>query len=352
MNCKLQEPKTASGLGSTPARVNRLTGAVFLNAETWHKLSESAQKFILAHEEGHFCKQTRSEFQADKYAFNKIAGKENKSLRKILHTINTTLEPELNEEHNKRVKAITRQILLMDFMEFGNKKAYLIFKKMEHKEINNLFIEFLRSKGINNVNNLSNDFKNQLIKEFLLTDDMQNILISRILNDAENLFSNYVSKLELKPIKIPTKIKEKQLTVLSKDIISKDAKPPIKISKEEIKLVKSELLDKAKKDIEKKVSKLNKALVIDDNKEIIGTTIEKVVPDIDKIVKEETEEKKETNGKTNDNGGKNFNLPDNPIKPTETTNIENKDKNKTTLIIVIGVLAITVIGLLFYKSRN
>ncbi len=60
-------------LGTTPARVNRETGELYINKRIWPTLSKNKRMFILLHEAGHATLKTRNEFEADEYAFNNYA---------------------------------------------------------------------------------------------------------------------------------------------------------------------------------------------------------------------------------------------------------------------------------------
>ena len=55
----------SDSIGSTPAKVNRETGEVFLNKTVWPTLSKPYQAFILKHEEGHYVLKTTNELEAD-----------------------------------------------------------------------------------------------------------------------------------------------------------------------------------------------------------------------------------------------------------------------------------------------
>ena len=100
-------------LGKTPARVNRLTGEIFLNMDIWETLPEAYQNFILAHEEGHYYAQTTNELLADHYAFMKMAGKESESLKNSVNTILDIL-PGTSDNQKTRILNIYRLALTWD----------------------------------------------------------------------------------------------------------------------------------------------------------------------------------------------------------------------------------------------
>lgn len=59
-----------NAIGSqSPAIVNRETGQLYLNQSVWRSIPFESRLFILLHEAGHVTLQTRSEHEADAYAF-------------------------------------------------------------------------------------------------------------------------------------------------------------------------------------------------------------------------------------------------------------------------------------------
>lgn len=61
------------------AKVNRKTGALWLNTKIWNQLPAEQKDFVLFHEDGHLRLQTADEFEANQYAVSKFtpAGKFN-----------------------------------------------------------------------------------------------------------------------------------------------------------------------------------------------------------------------------------------------------------------------------------
>ncbi len=55
--------------GSTPAKVNRVTGVMMIDAGWWKKLPTEHRLFILLHEYAHAILNTTDEYEADAYAF-------------------------------------------------------------------------------------------------------------------------------------------------------------------------------------------------------------------------------------------------------------------------------------------
>lgn len=69
-----------SEIDNSPARCNRKTREVWLNADLWPSLSENTKDFVIYHEAGHIILQSTNEVAADEYAFNRMV-KEGKSLK-------------------------------------------------------------------------------------------------------------------------------------------------------------------------------------------------------------------------------------------------------------------------------
>ena len=79
-------------IGNTPAAINRFSGVLYINPAFFPRLTPFQQKFILAHEEGHYYLNTPDEFKADAYAFNKLAGTEFQSLKQIVACLPSVLD--------------------------------------------------------------------------------------------------------------------------------------------------------------------------------------------------------------------------------------------------------------------
>lgn len=115
-------------LGSTPARVNRRTGELYLNGRTWNDLPPEHRLFILLHEAGHATLNTRNEQEADRFAFDAYAklgyplSESVKALTRVLHFE--------NPGHYDRVAEQIRRAFRYDFFINGNKNINL--KKMEN----------------------------------------------------------------------------------------------------------------------------------------------------------------------------------------------------------------------------
>lgn len=114
-------------IGQTPARVNRVTGDLYLNEKTWHNLTEEEQRFILLHELGHLTLQTKDEVKADSFAFLNFA-EEGNSLRGGVSALINNLNFQ-NAEHLHRVKALTTLAALYDAGKNGENKSLQILNK-------------------------------------------------------------------------------------------------------------------------------------------------------------------------------------------------------------------------------
>jgi hypothetical protein len=118
----------ADDLGTTPARVNRRTGEMYISRKMWNVLDPDKRLFILLHEAGHATLNTRSELDADKFAFNAYA-ELGKPLSESVKALTRVLHFE-NPQHYDRVAQQIRRAFRYDYFVNGNKKIDL--KKMEN----------------------------------------------------------------------------------------------------------------------------------------------------------------------------------------------------------------------------
>lgn len=109
-------------LGTTPARVNRFTGEIQISMRHMRNIPEFRRKFIEQHEKGHFLLDTRSEFEADDYAFRKLAGTQPQSLKECVKSISRVLSFR-NPEHMQRLTEIIKKALEFDYKYNGNERA-------------------------------------------------------------------------------------------------------------------------------------------------------------------------------------------------------------------------------------
>lgn len=121
-------------LGNTPARVNRYTGEIQINNRYWRDLPLSRKRFIVEHEKGHFLLDTRNEFEADRYAFNRVAGKFPRSLKESVYSLTRVLTFR-NPEHMDRAFAMLKLALEFDAKNNGNQEAAEFLEKLNEKPI-------------------------------------------------------------------------------------------------------------------------------------------------------------------------------------------------------------------------
>jgi hypothetical protein len=108
-------------LGTTPARVNRKTGELYINMKKWADLSPEARLFVLLHEAGHVDQNTRNEILADNYAFYAYA-RAGKPLSKSIQALTRLLNFN-NPQHYDRVKAQLNRAFAYDYHVNGNPAA-------------------------------------------------------------------------------------------------------------------------------------------------------------------------------------------------------------------------------------
>lgn len=105
----------------TPAAVSS-DGTLYINVDLFDTLTPFQQEFVKWHEVGHFRLQTHDEIQADKYAFDHMAGKYHQSLKKMIGTLETVLDPEEDPNVQERMEALYKLCLQYD-ASLGNKAA-------------------------------------------------------------------------------------------------------------------------------------------------------------------------------------------------------------------------------------
>ncbi|MBR6279391.1 MAG: hypothetical protein IKR41_11655 [Bacteroidales bacterium] len=187
-------------LGSTPARVNRRTGTVYISKRVFSPLSKRERNFVLAHEEGHYRLNTSVETKADEYAMKKYAGTEPFSLKNTLKILRNTLDVENNPGHRRRLRALEKAVLRYDAEVYGNKKAQALLDKIESENFNgnmaqeniseiirNLQVDYLKQLGITDVNALTEEQKTGLLYSFMKTPQMQYVLKKK----TDNVVTNY-----------------------------------------------------------------------------------------------------------------------------------------------------------------
>lgn len=84
-----------------PAKCNVRTGVITLNDAVWNKLTPIEQAYWLAHEEGHIRTGGGSEVEADRFAFKKVAGTQQYSLRDIRRALRKIISTNPNAPEAK-----------------------------------------------------------------------------------------------------------------------------------------------------------------------------------------------------------------------------------------------------------
>ena len=279
-------------LGSTPARVNRRTGTVYISKRVFEPLSERERNFVLAHEEGHYRLNTCDETKADEYAFKKYAGTEPFSLKNTLKILRDTLDTENNPGHRRRLIQLQKAVLKYDAKVYGNKKAQALLDRMETENfdgkmaqeniseiIRNLQVDYLKQLGINDVNALTQEQKTGLLYSFMKTPQMQYVLKKKTDNAVteycgyaddpdfleayeaySNEFCNFGKRKERKKAKAEKKAAKKAAKA-KKKLQKKIAKAKKKGNTAKIEKLQQKLnkkLDKIEKKKEKKIENADK----------------------------------------------------------------------------------------------
>ncbi len=72
-----------------PARCEVATGVIEINKFIWQFLTPEQREFVLAHEQGHYERQTFDEVQADRYALERLKLRKKNSLRHYVKSVRT-----------------------------------------------------------------------------------------------------------------------------------------------------------------------------------------------------------------------------------------------------------------------
>ncbi|MGZ3983432.1 MAG: hypothetical protein ACXVJE_19545 [Mucilaginibacter sp.] len=109
-------------LGGSPARVNRKTGVMYLSRRDMYPLPKEIRLFIMLHEMGHAVLQTKSEEEADEWAFNEYA-KRGYSLTMAVRALTRVLH-DTNPAHAWRMYLQVQRAKKFDFEVNHNIKVY------------------------------------------------------------------------------------------------------------------------------------------------------------------------------------------------------------------------------------
>lgn len=119
-------------VNGTPAAVSQ-DGTLYINTDLFEQLTPFQQEFVKWHEIGHYRLQTHDEIEADTYAFHKMAGKYHQSLKKIIGTLQTVLDPQTDPNVQQRIESLYCLCLKYD-ANLGNKAAAAELQKFAKAE--------------------------------------------------------------------------------------------------------------------------------------------------------------------------------------------------------------------------
>ena len=97
----------------TPAAIDRETATLFINPKIYFKLTRFQQRFVVLHEEGHLVLNTDIEELADAYAFDRLVGTEYRSMKQMIETLETILDPN-RLGHKLRIDALYKRAIEWD----------------------------------------------------------------------------------------------------------------------------------------------------------------------------------------------------------------------------------------------
>lgn len=119
-----------TNLGTTPARVNRVTGECFINTPVFFNFPADIRLFILLHEAGHVVLNTTNEYEADNYAFEQYA-KLGRSLKNSVKALSTVLPFSNQEQYNRVIQQFIRAYEYDNYHNH-NKKTNHTLNNMYH----------------------------------------------------------------------------------------------------------------------------------------------------------------------------------------------------------------------------
>lgn len=100
-------------MSDTPAAIDRGTGTLFINRTLYDKLTKFQRKFVILHERGHYELNTDIEEEADAFAFDHLVGTEHRSMKQMIETLETILDP-YRLGHRARIEALIRRAIEWD----------------------------------------------------------------------------------------------------------------------------------------------------------------------------------------------------------------------------------------------
>jgi len=139
-------------LGTTPAKVHRPTGTIYWSRK-YNYLPMAQKVFIIMHEIGHYKLQTKNEFEADNYAFNRVAGKFPESLKNSVYAMTDVFNFSTTEQKQRVIEQLKRAFMF-DYKHNNNLKA-LNYLKILNGENNMDLNELTEHEAIEVVKNLN-----------------------------------------------------------------------------------------------------------------------------------------------------------------------------------------------------
>jgi len=119
----------ADNLGDTPAVCSRAKQIIWINGRIWDKLPITYRNFILEHERGHIILNTRSEFDADKFASDRTLGTQPMSIKDSVKVLLFAL-PKQSAEAKRRIYEQAQRALQYDYFVNENEKALTTSQKL------------------------------------------------------------------------------------------------------------------------------------------------------------------------------------------------------------------------------
>lgn len=113
-----------------PAKCNVRTGVITLNDAVWNKLTPIEQAYWLAHEEGHIRTGGGSEVEADRFAFKKVAGTQQYSLRDIRRALRKIISTNPNAPEAKARIDSNMRLSLQMAADRGSESAKELLTKI------------------------------------------------------------------------------------------------------------------------------------------------------------------------------------------------------------------------------
>lgn len=105
--------KSDGEMYDTPAAVDRDNATLFINPKLWFKLTRFQQNFVRLHEIGHLALDTDIEEEADNYAFDRLVGTEPRSMKQMIETLETILDPN-RTGHRMRIDNLIKRAMAWD----------------------------------------------------------------------------------------------------------------------------------------------------------------------------------------------------------------------------------------------